>query len=510
MRSPSGALSRIVLPIAGVVVLIAFWQLAGTTQLLGRSVPPPTEVLAALAERGDVLWRATLATSQRALVGGLIGYAIGLVLASITAWFPRSTTPLVRTTVLINAIPIVAIGPVLMTGAARPFIPEIFAALSVLFSTTLATSDGFRTVSRAGRDVFRVFGATRLQRFVRLEAPSALPMAADALRLAVPAAILGAILGEWFGAERGLGVVMVSSMRNVQYGQLWAAALITVLVSVVFYALATLLEKSATRRFGRTGETPSAVPALSRGLATVIGIAIPLALVVAWQLWVLLGRVPLIVAPQPLQVVAALGDGALDLLAAAGLTTLSALGGLLCGALVGLALAVVVTLVPWLASMLSPLALVIPTVPIVVFIPVIGGMLGYGMQTVFASCVLMAFFPLYVLALSGLRARPLGSDDLFSVYGAGRVKRLVRLALPASVPSLLVAIRLAAANCFLIALSAEWLMGEGGLGRVFSERRVMLDTAGSWAAVAVAIVLSVLAYAGAALLEKKLLARWGA
>jgi ABC-type nitrate/sulfonate/bicarbonate transport system permease component len=506
-RASRGA-SAYLLPVLGVVILLGLWQLIGVTHFLGRSVPAPTEVLVAFEQKGAILWRSVLATGQRALVGGLIGFVLGLLLAGVTAWFPRSTTPMVRSTVLINAIPIVAIGPVLMSLAARPYIPEIFAALSVLFSTTLATSDGFRSVSRSSADVFRIFGSSRWQRFTRLEVPSALPMVADALRLAVPAAILGAILGEWFGADRGLGVVMLSAMRNVQYGFLWAAALLAVLISVIFYGAASLLERQASRRFGRTSDSATPVPALSRGLSVMIGIAIPLLLLVAWQLWVLLADIPLIVAPQPIGVAESLGTDGLEFLAAAGLTALSAVGGLVAGAVVGLALAMIVTLVPWLYSMLSPLALIIPTVPIVVFIPIMGAFLGYGMQTVFASCVLMAFFPIYVLALSGLRARPAGSDDLFSVYGAARFQRLFRLALPAAVPSLMIAIRLAAANCFLIAISAEWLMGQGGLGRVFSERRVVLDNNGAWAAVLVAIALSVLAYVGAAALEKAVTARW--
>lgn len=496
------------LPVIGVVVLLGAWQFIGVTHLLGRSVPAPSEVFVAFEEKGAILLRSGIATGQRALAGGLIGFVLGLVLASATAWFPRSTTSVVRAAVLVNAVPIVAIGPVLMSLPARPYIPEIFAALSVLFSTTLASSDGFRSISRSSGDVFQIFGSSRWQRFARLEVPSALPMVADALRLAVPAAILGAILGEWFGADRGLGVVMISAMRNVQYGFLWAAALLAVLISVMFYAAASLLERRASMRFGRTSESASPVPALSRGLSVMIILAVPLLVLMAWQVWVVVADIPQIVAPQPLGVLSALATDGIEFAGAAALTALSAIGGLVAGAVVGLALALVVTLVPWLYSMLSPLALIIPTVPIVVFIPILGGLLGYGMQTVFASCVLMAFFPIYVLALSGLRARPAGSDDLFSVYGAARLQRLFRLALPAALPSLMIAIRLAAANCFLIAISAEWLMGQGGLGRVFSERRVVLDTNGAWAAVLVAIALSVLAYAGAAILERAVTARW--
>ncbi len=499
---------RWLLPALGVTVLLVLWQVVGAGQLLGRSIPPLTEVIGALGSRGDVIWRATLATGQRALLGGLAGFALGVLLASVTAWLPRSTAPVLRSAVLINAIPVVAVGPVLMSLSTRPFIPEIFAGLSVLFSTVLAVSDGLRTASPSSEALFSVYGARRSTRFRLLLFPSALPMVADALRLAVPAALLGAILGEWFGADRGLGVVMVSAMRNVQYGLLWAAALAAIVVSVVFYAIATALERAASARFARGTQAPSPVAALRRGENALLGLAIPVALVLLWQIWVWVGHVPQIVAPQPAGVGRALVTDFVPYLEAAALTTVSALGGLVSGAIVGIGLAVLVSVVPWLYSMLSPLALIIPTVPIVVFIPIIGGLLGYGMQTVFASCVLMAFFPIYVLALSGLRSRPPGADDVFAVHGAGRWQRLIRLSLPSSVPTLLLAVRISAANCFLIAISAEWLMGQGGLGRLFSERRVVLDNDGSWAAVIVAVALSVAAYVIAAAAERRVSARW--
>lgn len=502
--------SRLLLGALGVVVLLAAWQLLGQTQLVGRTLPSLTEVLAVLGERTELLMRAAAATGARALVGGTIGLAIGFALAAVTAWWPRSGRTVVRTAVLVNAVPIVAIGPVLMSLDARAFIPEIFAALSVLFSTVITATAGFRAASASSRDLLAVYRTSRWTRFLLLDLPSSVPTLADALRLAVPAAMLGALLGEWFGADRGLGVVMVSSMRNIQYAQLWAAALIAVLLSLVCYALAGLLERVASLRFGRTGETSADIPPLGGTAGILAGVGIPLALVLLWQVWIVAADVPLIVAPPPLDVAAALVSEPGEYLAAAAVTVSLALGGVATGALIGIGLAIVVSLAQWLSALLSPLALLIPTVPIVVFIPIVGSFFGYGITTVFVSCVLMAFFPIYVLALSGLQARPAGSDDLFSVYRTGRVRRLVHLALPASVPSLALALRLAAANAILIAISAEWLMGQGGLGRLLSEKRVVLDAAGSWAAVVVAIVVSIAVYVGAERIETATLRRWRA
>jgi ABC-type nitrate/sulfonate/bicarbonate transport system permease component len=395
-----------------------------------------------------------------------------------------------------------------MSLSVRPRIPEIFAALAVLFSTVVTASAGFHSASRASHDLFRAYGAGPWQRFLRLQVPTALPFLADALRLAVPAAILGAILGEWFGADLGLGVLMISAMRNVQYALLWAAALLAVAISVFGYVAGTVLERSAGRKFGRPAETATPIASTGRAWGLLLSLVAPALMLVLWQWWITAGDVPTIVAPSPHEVASALAEDPGVYLRGAGLTLVSAGGGLVSGAALGILLAATVTLVPFLRAFLSPLALLIPTVPIVVFIPIIGSILGYGMTTVLASAVLMAFFPVYVIMLSGLTARPAGSDDLFSVYGAGGVRRLVSLALPASLPSLLVALRLSTANCILIAISAEWLLGRGGLGRVFSEKRVVLDTGASWAAVLVAVALSVAAYSLASFAERRWAGRW--
>jgi ABC-type nitrate/sulfonate/bicarbonate transport system permease component len=497
-----------VLPLAGALSLLLMWELVGRSNGLGGSIPTIGATFAELRERSDVLQRAASATGLRALNGGLVGLAIGIALAGVTAWIPTAVGPVLRGAVLVNAIPVVALGPVLMSLSVRPRIPEIFAALAVVFSTVVTASAGFHCASRTSSDVFQAYGAGRLQRFLRLQVPAALPFLADALRLAVPAAILGAILGEWFGADLGLGVLMISAMRNVQYALLWAAALLAVGISVVGYVAGTFVERSATARFGRPAETSVPVESWGRTRGLVLSLIAPATLLLLWQWWIAAGDVPTIVAPSPGQVLTALTDEPGLYLRAAGLTLVSAGGGLVSGALLGVLLAMVVTLLPFLRAFLSPLALLIPTVPIVVFIPIIGSILGYGMTTVLASCVLMAFFPVYVIMLSGLTARPAGSDDLFSVYGAGRVRRLVSLALPAALPSLMVALRLSTANCILIAISAEWLMGRGGLGRVFSEKRVVLDTGGAWAAVLVSVLMSVLAYALAAAAERRWSGRW--
>ena len=78
----------------------------------------------------------------------------------------------------------------------------------------------------------------------------ALPSLVSGLRLAWPAALIGAIIGEWFGASRGIGILIINAMQNFQIVLLWCAVLLAVAASLFFYGLLTLLERAAYARFG--------------------------------------------------------------------------------------------------------------------------------------------------------------------------------------------------------------------------------------------------------------------
>ncbi len=494
--------------LGAVVILLGLWELIGTFQLLGRSVPPFSAILTGLPARAPLIWSGGKVTAWEALLGGILGYIVGLISASATAFWPKLHGPVLKTFIVINAIPIIAVGPIMMTVTDRSIIPFTFAALPVMFTTVVTVSDGFRSAQKSSVDMFHVFGAQRFGLFMRLLLPSALHSFADALRLGAPAAILGAVLGEWFGSDRGLGVVMVSAMRNVQYELLWTAALATVVLSFAATRIAGLAEQIVNERFGRPTEVLMPVPTMTRAQGYVLGFVLVAIVIVFWQLWITLGNVPYLVAPSPMQVITELVTNAGHYFKASALTVAIAAAGVALGAAVAVSTALIVSAVPLLRALTAPIVVLIPTIPIVVFIPILGSLLGFNLATVMATCVLMAFFPIFALTLAGLAARPPGSDYLFSIYLASRWQRMFLLALPSAVPALLLSLRIAAAQSFLIALTSEWLLGLGGIGRAISRARANLDSAGVWAAVICAILLSVMAYLAAMRLEKWAAAKW--
>jgi NitT/TauT family transport system permease protein len=151
---------------------------------------------------------------------------------------------------ILHAMPIIALAPLFIVTLGRERTPMAIAALGSGFAMFVASTAAIEAARPLQQDLFSALGATRWQRLFRLQLPAAFPGMADGLRLAAPAAVLGAVLGEWFGAPRGLGLLIVSAMQNYQIELLWAAALLSALLSMAAFGVFTLLARWATARWG--------------------------------------------------------------------------------------------------------------------------------------------------------------------------------------------------------------------------------------------------------------------
>jgi ABC-type nitrate/sulfonate/bicarbonate transport system permease component len=176
--------------------------------------------------------------------------------------------------------------------------------------------------------------------------------------------------------------------------------------------------------------------------------------------------------------------------------------------LVGTGLAVAAWFSPVAAGLLNPLTVLFSSVPVVALIPVIARLLGYDTSTVLAIVVIITFFPSFVFASSGLRSPPPGAEDLFRVLGASRLSVLWRLALPAAMPNLAIAFKLAAAHAILAAMVAEFLMGTSGLGYLFAKTKSDFQTEQAFGASAVATVISATAFLLAGWVERRVRERY--
>lgn len=232
------------------------------------------------------------------------------------------------------------------------------------------------------------------------------------------------------------------------------------------------------------------------------------AIFTAWDLWVVLNGYTTVVAPRPGIVVADLlghpDAYAGDLVR----TLLTSVAGLLAGMAAGVVAAVMVWSSAAVAGIVTPAALVLRSVPVTAMIPIIARVAGYGDSSILVIITVISFFPAFVLTVSGLASSPAAGRDLFGVLGAGRLRTLLRLHLPHAVPGVLVAFRLTAPSAVLAALLAEYLVGTGGLGHLFSTSRSYFDVERAWGTALLATVVSVLTFVVARGVERRVTDRF--
>ncbi|WP_210480091.1 ABC transporter permease [Naasia sp. SYSU D00948] len=246
-----GSALRRLYPVLGVIALVVLVEVVGRFELAGKSWPPLTEVLASLGQPGrlDLVLRSLGATAVAAAAGLVLGTVLATAGAALGLLVPVARPGMDRLAAILNAVPLIALAPLLIMTVGREGTPTVIAALGVGFVMFVALSSGLLAASRTHQDVFTVLGAARLTRLRRLQFPAALPYFLDGLALAGPTAVLGATIGEWFGAPSGLGVLIVSAMQNFQIPLLWSAALSATLLSLLAYVLFSRVQVLAARRF---------------------------------------------------------------------------------------------------------------------------------------------------------------------------------------------------------------------------------------------------------------------
>jgi ABC-type nitrate/sulfonate/bicarbonate transport system permease component len=232
----------------GPVAILVLWEVAGRTIFAStRTVPPPSAVLAQLADDGLSFYGPNILTTLReAGAGWLYGNVIAIVLAIAFVQLPLAERALLQLALASYCLPVIAIGPVLAVLFSGDTPKVILAALSVIFTTLVATLVGLRSADRTSLDVVRAYGGGSWTLLWRVRLPASLPSLFAGLRIAAPAAMLGAIIGEYLGAESGLGVAMINSQQSLAVERTWGIALVATALSGGAYGLTALVGRLLT------------------------------------------------------------------------------------------------------------------------------------------------------------------------------------------------------------------------------------------------------------------------
>ncbi len=233
----------------------------------------------------------------------------------------------------------------------------------------------------------------------------------------------------------------------------------------------------------------------------------------AWEAACRILEVPAYFLPAPSAVGAALVADAESLAVSAWNTLSMALAALVISSLIAQALALTVALSATLERAIKPLAVVLQVTPVVAIAPlvVIWAGIDNPERAIIALAAVVAFFPIFSGAVTGLKAADPDLERLFDLYGAGRIQRLLRLRLPSSIPYLMEGHKVAAGLALIGAVVAEFVAGSGGaqgLAWRILEAGNRLQTARMFAALVVLGLMGALLYAALTRLERTGLRWW--
>lgn len=237
---------RVLPSLLTLAVILLFWEFFGTiTGEPDYIVPPLSDVIwTAVARAEDKLLPAAFVTLQEVLLGFVIGSVLGFAIGGaifLSRTVRQAILPLVIST---QAIPVLAIAPILVIWFGFGIVPKVIvAALVVFFPVTVTTIAGLNAADPEMVRLVRSFGGGGWQVFWQIRFPAALPTIFAGLKNAAAISAIGALVGEWVGSSEGLGPVMIEANAGFRSAVTFAAILYLAAIAVGLFGLVALLER---------------------------------------------------------------------------------------------------------------------------------------------------------------------------------------------------------------------------------------------------------------------------
>ncbi len=218
--------------------LIAVWQIVVlATEAPHYILPGPARVARALAERWPELLGHAGVTVSEILLGLALGALLGCLSALVIASFRPARRWLLPVLVVSQAIPVLALAPVLVLWLGYGLASKVaMATLIIYFPVTAAFFDGLRRTEPGWLDLAHTMGGSRAAVLRHVQIPAALPALSSGIRVATAVAPIGAIVGEWVGSSAGLGYMMLQANARMQVDVMFAALFLLAVFAVGHYA----------------------------------------------------------------------------------------------------------------------------------------------------------------------------------------------------------------------------------------------------------------------------------
>lgn len=229
--------------IVGIFFFIA-WEIIARYINAMFILPSPTKVVAKIWELREPLFLVHLpATLLITFIGLLISIVLGVAIAIVMSLNKKIEEAIYPILVVTQTIPTTALAPIFVLWFGYSIWSKVVVTILItFFPIVVNTYDGFRSTKREMEELLITYGASKKDIFIKLKFPHALPYFFSALKIAVPLSVIGAAIGEWLGAQSGLGYFSKRMMTQLDGAAVFAPIVILSIVAIVLVWLINILE----------------------------------------------------------------------------------------------------------------------------------------------------------------------------------------------------------------------------------------------------------------------------
>lgn len=236
------------------LLLLLSWQILEDRENLSRIgsgqtgisafIPTPLTILETFRDQWGTIFTNIGYTMQRAMIGFVFGTVFGIGVATAFLFFPATRGIALPFAFTVNSFPIVGFAPIIILafGQGSGLSIIFISALICYFPVLINMDSALQNTNKDLLDIARVLNASLWQELTMLRFPSALPQLFIAMKLAIPASIIGATIGEWLGTRNGIGQLITVALYQLKPGLLYASLISIALISTMFIVIISLMQ----------------------------------------------------------------------------------------------------------------------------------------------------------------------------------------------------------------------------------------------------------------------------
>ncbi len=241
-----------VTPIITIVFFLLLWEMATNVfEIPVWLLPSPSDVALSFVDRPD-FWGHTWATLHETILGFILAIAIGVPIAVAVVYSPVLRSAIYPIILITQSIPKVAFAPILLIWIGYGGASIVVVAFLVSFWPVIVnTETGLNSPSQELLDLARQLSANQFQIYTKIRFPSSLPYFLSGLKVAITLSVIGAVIGEFVGADRGLGYLVISATSQFKTPVAFAAMALLALMGIGLFSIIAGLERILIPWYGR-------------------------------------------------------------------------------------------------------------------------------------------------------------------------------------------------------------------------------------------------------------------